>query len=299
VAERCAAEVELAGISDLARISDREFRDLRALILAKTGINLTEAKRQLLCARLGRRLRALGLATFGEYYALLCAPDATAECVEMINCITTNKTDFFREPHHFDVLRELVLEPARERARRGGARRLAIWSCCCSSGEEPYTIAMAVTDALGGEPGWDVRILASDIDTAMLAQAERGIYEEARLQPIGRERWGRYFLRGTGPSQGWYQVRPELRRLVTFRRINVAESLPVQGRFDAIFCRNALIYFTPELQRRVVEGFVRLLGPDDLLFVGHSESLYWARGILEPVRNTVYRRPRVAEPACT
>jgi len=187
----------------LFTISDREFASFRALILQEAGISLGDSKRHLICARLGRRLRRLGLQTFSQYYAYLMSCDpGREERLQMVNCITTNKTDFFRENHHFEFLRDRVFPELRERALAGKPRRLRIWSAGCSSGEEPYSIAIAVREFFSALPGWDVKILASDIDTEMLRTAEQGIYAAERLAGVPEELRRRHFLRGRGEWAG-------------------------------------------------------------------------------------------------
>jgi chemotaxis protein methyltransferase CheR len=275
----------------LFRISDKEFRAFRELIFAEAGISLSDAKRVLVCSRLSRRLRHYGFETFSQYYDHLMSGDpAGDERLKMINCITTNKTDFFREMHHFEFLRSQFFPELRERVLRGGARRLRIWSAGCSSGEEPYSIGMTVRDVFGFLPGWDIKMLASDIDTDMLSAAERAIYPAERLESVPAEHQRRYFLRGRGEWAGYFKVRSELRDLVTFRRINFADAAwPIQTRFDVIFCRNVIIYFNRETQRRLFERLATYLQPDGCLMVGHSESLQWLSDLFVPLRGTIYR----------
>jgi chemotaxis protein methyltransferase CheR len=275
----------------LFRITDKEFRVFRELILKEAGISLSDAKRVLVCSRLSRRLRHYGFKSFGEYYDYLMNDDAGgAERAKMINCITTNKTDFFREMHHFEFLRDHFFPEVRERALQGRPRRLRIWSAGCSSGEEPYSIAMVAREFFGFLPGWDIKILASDIDTDMLAIGERGIYPADRLQGVPTEHQRRHFLRGRGEWAGYFKIRSELRELVTFRRINFADGAwPIHTRFDAIFCRNVIIYFNRDTQRRLFERLAGYLEPDGCLMVGHSESLQWLSDMFVILRGTIYR----------
>jgi chemotaxis protein methyltransferase CheR len=272
-------------------ITDKEFHAFRELILKEAGISLNDAKRQLVSSRLSKRLRHFGFPTFSRYYDYLRTQDPQREELrEMINCITTNKTDFFRENHHFEFLREQVFPRAREQAARGGPRTLRIWSAACSSGEEPYSIAITVREAFGSLMGWDVKILASDIDTNILQQGERGIYAEERFAGMPKEIQRRYFLRGKGRWSGFYQVRPELRDLITFRQLNFIETpWPIRTRFDVIFCRNVIIYFNRETQQILFERLAKHLKEDGYLFVGHSENLHWLNHLFAPLRNTVYQ----------
>ena len=273
-------------------VSDREFQLFRTLVYERTGIALGPHKRHLLRARLGRRLRALGVATFSEYYDYLVDPAGDgAESVAFINAITTNKTDFFREPHHFQYLKGPWAEARRAEADRTGRRRLRFWSAACSSGEEAYTLAITLSEVRLVPPAWDTRILASDIDTNVLAQAESGVYAMDRTAPVPEELLRRYFLYRNGREGEEVRVRPELRQLLTLRRINLAEpSWPIRTRFDVIFCRNALIYFDRAMQKNILERLVNLLEPGGLLFLGHAESVFGLIDGLAHLGNTIYAR---------
>jgi chemotaxis protein methyltransferase CheR len=279
---------EPAGLDDVV-ITDREFRQFAAFVRRQTGIALNETKRSLVCARLRKRLRHYGYVRLKQYYDHLTERDPTGdELVRMVNALTTNKTDFFREPHHFARLRAGLLGRT---ATVNGPRRLRIWSAGCSSGEEAYSIAFTVLDGLPEVAEWDVRILASDIDTDMLAQAERGVYLAERIAGVPAQLRERYFVRGRGSSEGLVRVRPEVRRLVTFRRIKLQdERWPIRVAFDAIFCRNVLIYFDRALQQEVVGRLVGLLTLGGDLFLGHSESLLGMSTGLRTVGRTVYQK---------
>ena len=271
-------------------ITNEELRLFQELVLREAGISLSDSKRQLLVARLSRRLRALGLHTFSEYYKYLMTSDSSGEeHRHMLDCITTNKTDFFREKHHFDFLRDTVLPHAAQRTK-GGVKRLRIWSAACSTGEEPYSIAITLLDAIGTHlAGWDVRILASDIDTTVLATAEKGIYGVDRVAGLPDSMKHAHFLRGKGPSEGFVRVRPELSRLISFRRINLIEpTWPIRSQFDVIFCRNVVIYFNRDTQKTLFSRMAKHILPDGYLFVGHSENLFWMRDVFDVVQPTVY-----------
>jgi chemotaxis protein methyltransferase CheR len=273
-------------------ISDREFQLFRTLVHERTGIALGPHKRHLLRARLGRRLRALGFTRFSEYYEYLMDPDAggAAEMGTFINAITTNKTDFFREPHHFEYLSGPWAQ-ARRLAGDASGRRLRFWSAACSSGEEAYTLAIMLSEARLVPPLWDTRILASDIDTDVLAQAQRGEYPMERTAPVPRDLLRRYFLHREGPDGEEVRVRPELQQMVSTRRINLAEpTWPIRARFDVIFCRNALIYFDRATQKGILERLVGLLEPGGLLFLGHAESVFGLVEGLAHLGNTIYAR---------
>jgi chemotaxis protein methyltransferase CheR len=282
-----AMALQAAPSSPPLEIGEAEFRLFRELIHQETGIQLKDAKRSLVASRLGRRLRALGLGTFREYYELLQGPARAHELQEMINCITTNKTSFFREDAHFAFLKRWLPEVARQ----SPSRSVRIWCAASSTGEEPYSIAMTALEALSAGAG--IRILASDIDTEVLKTAERGIYPEASLETVPVEYRRRYFLRGTGEWAGHTQVKQEVRAAVEFRQFNlIGPDAPMLGRFAAIFLRNVAIYFDRETQRGIFERLAGHLEPNGLLFVGSSESLFWLPELFVPVAHAIYRVKR-------
>jgi chemotaxis protein methyltransferase CheR len=262
---------------------DDDFAALRALVKEHTGIHLTEQKRELVYGRLSRRLRALGLESFRSYRALLEKNEGD-ELVQFCNAITTNLTSFFREAHHFQYLREQLLEPRAADPR--GARRLRFWSAGCSTGEEPYSLAMTIVEALPDVRRWDVKILATDLDTDVLGKGARGLYDEERLRNLSPGRLERFFRR----QAGGYAVGDELRDLVTFRELNLMRALPMKGPLDAIFCRNVVIYFDKDTQRQLFARVARLQRPGDILFLGHSENLFRVSEDYTLVGKTVYRR---------
>jgi chemotaxis protein methyltransferase CheR len=272
-------------------ITDDEFEAFRHLIYNESGISLHEGKRALVCSRLSKRLRVLGMHSYLDYYAYLLHSDTDGqEMQQMINCITTNKTEFFREPHHFDFIRNVLVPQAQQRAARGGPRRLRFWSAGCSRGHEPYSLAITILEALGPSRGWDVKILASDIDTEVLETAFQGIYPLDELHGISDELKRKYFLRGTGRRQGDAQARAELKRLITFRRINLTEaSWAIQTQFDLILCRNVIIYFNGETQRDLFQRFANFLKPDGHLMLGHSENMPTAQRQFQAIGGTIYR----------
>lgn len=278
------------------RISDSEFRLLRDLIHAHTGIALSEHKRALLCSRLGKRLRHYGLTRFADYYRLLTEQDGDgAELVEMTNAITTNKTDFFREAHHFRFL-ETHLFP---RVRQQRPIRLRLWSAGTSTGEEAYTLAVTLHAAFATEHYADVRILATDIDTHVLEYAARGVYTAEQAAPIPPALLHRYFLQGRGSNAGRVRAKPELQNLIRFRHLNLMDNpWPLHGPFDAIFCRNVIIYFDRETQQQLIARFARLLRPDGYLILGHSESVHDPGIGLQHMGQSIYQYQGAAhEPA--
>ncbi|RMH52918.1 MAG: chemotaxis protein CheR [Alphaproteobacteria bacterium] len=264
-------------------LPDAAFRAIAARIHALTGIVLRDHKRQMVSTRLGRRLRALGLADYDSYLALLDGPQGAAETVELINALTTNLTSFFREAHHFADLRAAVIAP-RIAARAG---RLRIWSAGCSTGEEPYSIQMTMLEAGALDRPWDYRLLATDLDSAVLARAEAGVYAADRLAGVPPAlRAGAFRAR----PDGSFEVVPALKAAVRFRRLNLLDPWPFRGPFDAIFCRNVLIYFDAATKAALVDRFAEMLTPDGTLYLGHSESLLGDHPRLRPCGRTIYRR---------
>jgi chemotaxis protein methyltransferase CheR len=267
------------------RMSDDEFGRIAEKVFAVAGIVLKPHKRQMVYTRLSRRLRALGLASFTEYLDLLEEPAGRSELTEFSNAVTTNLTSFFRESHHFDHLSREVLQPL----RKAGRSRLRVWSAGCSTGEEPYSVAMTA-QALGGLlSGADFRILATDLDTAVLARAEAGRYPEMRVQDIPAD------LRrnaATRVPDGEVEMSARLKAMIAFRRLNLLHEWPFRGPFDAIFCRNVLIYFDADTKAALVRRFAEALTEDGVLYLGHSESLLGEHPLLRSEGRTIYRRRR-------
>lgn len=277
-----------------ATIADAHFEAIRRIIYREAGISLSDSKRALVCSRLAKRLRALRLSDHGGYLDYLAHRDPRGEELQrMVNCLTTNKTDFFREPHHFAFLRQTVFPAIERRVAQGAPRRLRIWSAGCSNGHEPYSIAMTILDHFASLRQWDVRILASDINTQVLETANQGIYPGDQLDPVEDETLRKYFLRGTGSAAGLFQVRPEVRRLIEFRQINfMEETWPIRIRFDLVFCRNVIIYFDTATQRKLTIRLGEQLVDDGYLMLGHSEHPTWLADHLAPVGNTIYQQRR-------
>ena len=252
-------------------MTDRDFKDIAAMLYADAGIYLPESKTTLVYSRLVKRLRALNLESFRDYCELVGSPDGTGERLEMLSALTTNVTRFFREPHHFEHLRARVLPPLIETARRGG--RVRLWSAACSSGQEPYSMALTV---LGLEPNaaaLDIRILATDIDPRVVEEGRRGAYPGAALVDAPPALRSRYFAAVGGDARGLLQAAEELRRLVVFRTLNLNGAWPMPGKFHAIFCRNVVIYFDERTQQSVWSRFAGKLERGGVLYVGHSERV--------------------------
>lgn len=279
-------------------ITDREFDLIRSLVYDESGINLTDNKKQLVIGRLGKRLRKLGLRTFKEYNAYLKDAGGEQEVTTLLDCISTNKTDFFREPGHFDFLRrELIpgflgnMGTPPTSGMSPHSRKLRIWSAACSTGEEPYSIAITLHESIPEIESYDVKMLASDISTKVLDAAERGVYESERLKPIPYDVMQRHFLMGSGNNNGRFKVKRHLREMIVYRRINLMDaSYPIRTRFDVIFFRNAMIYFDKPTQVEVISKLSRYLKDGGHLFLGHSETLQGTDCGLRYVRPNVYRK---------
>ena len=258
-----------------------DFERVRALIYKRAGISLADSKHEMVYSRIARRLRATGIVSFSTYLDELEAGRLGDEWESFTNALTTNLTSFFREAHHFPLLAEHVKRLA------GGP--ITIWCSASSTGEEPYSIAMTVCEAFDSATP-PVQIIATDIDTSVLAVGAHGVYGIERLDKMAPERAKRFFLRGKGEQEGMVRVRPELRQLVTFKQLNLlADGWPLSGQFDVIFCRNVMIYFDKATQRKILARFVPLMKPHGLLFAGHSENFTYVSDALKLRGKTVYQ----------
>ena len=263
-----------------------DFERISKLIYQHAGIALKDSKQHMVYSRLARRLRINGLNSFSDYLALL-ENGNEAEWQAFVNALTTNLTSFFREPHHFPLLAEHI-------TRHNAAHPVSLWCAASSTGEEPYSMAMTAIDAFGSYTP-PVSIVASDLDTNVLAKAEAGVYPMERIEKFSSQEVKRFFLKGTGEQSGFVRVRPEVRALVTFRPLNLLDQdWKIRGPFDAIFCRNVMIYFDKNTQLGILQRFVPLLRPDGLLFAGHSESFHNASSIFRLRSKTVYELARPA-----
>lgn len=275
--------VTIAGIRGL---KDDEFNLIKDVIYRESGIRLTEMKKALVQARLMKRLRELKLPDYREYCHFL-NNNYDREIINLINCITTNKTDFFREPKHFEFLQEVAL-PEFEHS---GRKRITIWSAGCSTGAEPYTIAITLREYFAGRSMPEVKILATDIDTQVLRRGEEGIYSYNEVDTIDIELLRRYFKRGTGENEGFFKVKDSVQNMISFRRLNLLDdTYPMRGRFDIIFCRNVIIYFDTASRNRLFEKFHACLSDDGYLIMGHSETLAGMTTRFRFVGHTIYRK---------
>lgn len=266
--------------------TEADFRKISAMVHGDAGIHLAEAKATLVYSRLAKRLRALGLTSFKDYCALVAGAEGLDERQKMLAALTTNVTRFFREPHHFDHLRDRVLPPLLDGVRRGG--KVRIWSAACSSGQEPFSIAMTILSLMPDAAQRDVKVLATDIDPNMVAEGRGGAYAPQLLDGVPevyRKRW-------TSPTaDGRVKMSDDLRAIVTFNELNLIGDWPMKGKFDAIFCRNVAIYFEDETQARLWSRFAPLTQPGGALYIGHSERIQGpAVTAYKPDGVTTYRR---------
>ncbi len=268
-------------------LEPKAFKEFQKLIYALAGINLSDAKLVMVQGRLAKRLRALNLESYDHYLQLLKSGDLPDEQTQFINCLTTNKTDFFRESHHFDFLKNIVFPRVEQRALRTGDRTIRIWSSASSTGEEPYSIAMCAAEHFARQSGWEIKILATDIDTNVLATASGAIYDRDRIDEIPASYRTRFLQKLPGDK---YQVTSDLRDLIRFNQVNLlADQWPFRSQFDVIFCRNVMIYFDAPSQRKLIEHFASYLRNDGNLIIGHSESLFGISDRFKLLGDTIYR----------
>lgn len=269
------------------QFSDKEFKFISDLVGERTGIVLSSAKRQMVYGRLSRRLRQLKMTKFSDYCEMLTSGHEE-ELIEFTNAITTNLTAFFRENHHFDYLKNTVLpEVIKNNAQ---TKRIRIWSAGCSSGEEPYSIAMCLREALPKSTGWDVKILATDLDSNMVQRGKSGIYTAERVEGLTPARMKKWVKKGSGENDDKVKMSDELRDLITFKELNLMEGWPIKGPFDFMFCRNVVIYFNKETQKVLFDRYADLLAPKAHLFIGHSESLNKVTDRFDLIGKTIYQK---------
>jgi chemotaxis protein methyltransferase CheR len=276
----------------IREITTNEYAGFQRLICDASGISLGTGKRQLLVGRVARSVRERGLDSYGEYLDIVRSDRTGQELVRLLDLVTTNETRFFRESAHYRYITEELCPAWRQQADAGArARQVRVWSAACSTGQEPYSVAMTLLDHLPAAEGWTVEILASDLSTRVLAVAARGEYDVAKAGEIPSSYLRRFMLRGVGARAGFMSVGTEVRQTVRFLRLNLNESeYSVPGAFDLVFCSNALIYFSRAGQAAVVNRLTARLTPDGRLFVGHAESLHDHRSQLRSVAPTVYER---------
>lgn len=263
-------------------LTDADFRAIAALTYDKSGIVLSSHKKDMVYSRLSRRLRELRMTSFAEYIAFVMGAGEADELGNLVNALTTNLTRFFREEHHFEHLRDEVLLPLL--ASNPPQKRLRIWSAGCSKGAEPYSIAMVLAACLEQHRGWDAKILATDIDTNMLAHGREGLYEAADLELIPKS-----YQRYTQLKDKTLQMKPQIKQLITFNSLNLLEQWPIKTTFDVIFCRNVVIYFDKDTQHTLFKRYRQLIKPQGRLYIGHSENLTQVSSDFKLEGKTIYR----------
>ncbi len=268
----------------------KDFDFLRKISNARTGIVVTDDKFDMFYARLSRRVRKLGFSSFSQYCDFVASDRAGDEILELINAVTTNLTAFFRENHHFEFLSKTVLPKLLKENR--DEKKIRIWSAGCSTGEEPYSLAITLKESLPANLHWDIEILATDIDSNVLAKASKGIYAEDRVKDMNSKILRSWFMKGKGSNAGFVRVKPEIRSLINFGQLNLMENWSVGDIKDVIFCRNVVIYFDRESKTRLVNRYADNLKDGGYLFIGHSESLYKITDRFELIGNTIYQKVR-------
>lgn len=270
------------------KLTEQEYESIRKIVYEHSRIDLGDKKRELVTARLGKRLRATGIPTYTEYVGLVASKKGEGELTHLIDAISTNHTFFFREIKHFEFLRETILPQAM--ARRGEPFR--VWSAASSSGEEPYSIAIDLEECASRTPGWHWSVDATDISTQILKKAETAIYPGERLREVPPHLMKAYFQKGTGEWEGHFRVKEELRKRVNYIHLNLLQpSYPFRERFQLIWCRNVMIYFDRATQEQLVASLTAQLVPGGHLFIGHSESLTGIPHGLKALRPAIYQKP--------
>ncbi len=268
--------------------TDKDFSKIQKLVSQHTGIVLSEAKRDMVYSRLARRLRKLDLSDFKDYCQIVENETDAEELTHFTNAITTNLTSFFREPHHFQYLKTKLLPSLMK--RNAETQRLRIWSAGCSTGEEPYSLAIAIRDVIPESSNWDIKILATDLDSNVLDTGSQGIYGEERVKALENSILKKWFMRGKNGMGGCVRVSPSLQDMISFKQLNLMNEWPMQGPFDFIFCRNVVIYFDKPTQSVLFDRYANMLIEDGHLFLGHSETMFKVCNRFELIGNTIYRK---------
>ena len=270
-------------------MTDKDFAFIRTLAKKNTGIELGDHKKEMIYSRIVRRIRSLRLDSFAAYCHYL-ENNLELELTDFVNAITTNLTAFFRESHHFDFLKETVLPELK--ARHQADKRIRLWSAGCSTGEEPYSIAMTLHAAMQNASGWNARILATDLDSNVVAHGRAGIYGADRFRGLDSKLVNKYFdrPRSEAAGPGSLVASDTLKQYITFNRLNLLGPWPMKGKFDVIFCRNVVIYFSKDTQRVLFDRYADILNPNGYLFIGHSESLHGVSNRFESLGRTIYRK---------
>ena len=281
----------MEAVLDNIELSNKDFRLISDLVYKHCGINLHKGKKELVRARLAKRLRSLKIEKFSEYIKYAVNDPTGKEFTTLIDSLSTNLTSFFREHQHFDYLKQTFYPVMLSRKRSRSNFRIRAWSAGCSSGEEPYTIAITLLDMLAGQGRWDVKVLATDISTKVLGMAKKGIYDKQRVAPVSAQQKQKYLIKRSSGKENVYEVSNSLRDIIVFTQLNLMEQWPVKGPIDFIFCRNVMIYFDKPTQERLVNRYWDLLESGGLLFTGHSESLTGINHRFSYVQPTIYAKP--------
>lgn len=267
--------------------SDANFSQIRQFVTENTGIVLTDAKKDMVYSRLSKRIRKGPYNNFDDFCLAIERGDAEEQDF-LINAITTNLTAFFRENHHFEFLAEVAIPELLKLNQH--TKRLRIWSAGCSTGEEPYSIAMVLRETIPNIHDWDVKILATDLDANVIAHGQAGVYREERIEGLSAERKRRWFKKGKGDKEGYVKVSRELQELISFKRLNLLQHWPMAGPFDLMFCRNVVIYFDKDTQRVLFKRYFDILRPNAYLLIGHSETLHKVSDDFASLGKTIYQR---------
>jgi len=274
-------------LQDIVLCED-EFRQISDLVYEHCGINLHDGKKELVRSRLAKRLHRGRFTSFSQYIKHVLEDPTGKEFSILVDSLSTNLTKFFREERHFEYMRSQLLPRLMKARQSRGQYRIRGWSAGCSSGEEPYSVALTLLEALGGKGRWDVKLLATDVSTQILERAQAGIYDRERIEPIPLPLRSKYLIAHHEGDKERYEVGPALRELVIFRYLNLMKDWPVKGPLDFIFCRNVMIYFDKPTQARLIHRFYDLLGSGGVLFTGHSESLTGIEHAFKYVQPTIY-----------
>lgn len=265
--------------------TDNDFAQVKTLVYGFAGIDLNDSKRNLVYNRLAKRIRFLEMNSFSEYLKFVKA-QGEAEFVHLINAITTNLTFFFRENHHFEYLANTIIPSLLEKNR--ASKKIRIWSAGCSTGEEPYSIAVVLKETVPSD--WDARVLATDLDTNVVQTAQDGVYKIDRLKGVSESRVKRWFMKGSGNREGFVKVKSDLQQIIDFGQINLMNEWPIKETIDVIFCRNVVIYFDKTTQAKLFDRYANLLTDNGHLLVGHSESLYKVSDRFKLLGQTIYQK---------
>lgn len=277
-------------MTNSVELLDNEFTAISELVLEKAGINLHAGKKELVRARLGNIIRNGNFGTFSNFFEHTIQDQSGNELVRLLDAISTNLTYFFRESMHFNFMAEAFLPEIISSRANSRPNRLRIWSAGCSTGEEPYSIAMTLLDHLPSINSMDVKILATDLSTRVLKVASKGVYNDEKVSGVPFKTIKKYFKKGHGSAAGSYLVKNSVKRLVTFRRLNLIDAFPFNGPFDLIFCRNVMIYFNKDTRQQLVERFYKIIREKGYLFMGHSESLSLINNNFRYVQPTIYKK---------